>query len=241
VGFNAAVAAMAIIAGAIASVAGFGVGSILTPLIALQYGTKLAVSAVSVPHAIATAIRFWKIRGQVDRRVFFGFGLLNAAGALAGALAHNRMNSPVLSRALGALLLFAGILGVTGYAEKLRFGRLASRAAGVASGAFGGLVGNQGSIRSAALLGLGVHRDAFVATATATALAVDAVRMPIYIATGWQKMLDAWPVIVCAIAGVVAGTLAGVRILRRIPEKAFRRTVSAILLVIGIALLGGIA
>jgi hypothetical protein len=49
-------------------------------------------------------------------------------------------------------------------------------------------VGNQGSIRTAALLGLDVRRDAFVATATAIALAVDAVRMPVYIVTGWQKM-----------------------------------------------------
>ena len=113
--------------------------------------------------------------------------------------------------------------------------------AGVVSGAFGGLVGNQGSIRSAALLSLDVCRDAFVATATAIALTVDAVRMPVYIVTGWQKMLEAWPVIACAIVGVVLGTLWGVRVLRRIPEKTFRRTVSAILLAIGGALLAGIA
>jgi hypothetical protein len=36
---------------------------------------------------------------------------------------------------------------------------------GIGSG-FGGLVGNQGGIRSAAMLGLGVQGPAFVATAT---------------------------------------------------------------------------
>jgi len=240
VAFDAAVAILAVVAGAVASVAGFGIGSILTPLIALKFGMKVAVAAVSVPRAMATAIRFWKIRRQVDRRVFFGFGLLNAAGALAGALLHNRMDSPPLSKMLGALLVFAAILGLTGHAERLRFGRAASWVAGVVSGAFGGLVGNQGSIRTAALLGLGIRRDAFVATATAIALAVDTVRLPVYIATGWQRMLDVWPVIVCAIGGVVAGTVTGVRLLRRIPEKAFRNTISVILLAIGGALLAGI-
>lgn len=238
--FDAAFAAVAVAAGAIASVAGFGIGSILTPLIALKFGMKVAVAAVSAPHAIATSIRFCKIRRQVDRRVFFGFGLLNAAGALAGALLHNRTNSPLLSKVLGALLVFAGILGLTGDAEILRFGRAVSCVAGVSSGAFGGLVGNQGSIRSAALLGLGIRRDAFVATATAVALAVDTVRLPVYIATGWHRMLDAWAVIVCAVGGAVAGTLTGVRLLRRIPEKAFRHTVSVILLVIGGVLLAGV-
>jgi uncharacterized protein len=240
VGFDASVAAVAIIAGAIASIAGFGIGSILTPLISLQYGMKVAVTVVSVPHATATTIRFWKIRRQVDRRVFAGFGLMNAAGALAGVLVHSRVNSPLLSRLLGALLVFAGILGVTGYVGKLRFGRAASWVAGVLSRTFGGLVGNQESIRSAALPGLDIRRDAFVATAAGIALTVDAVRMPVYIIAGWQKMLDAWPVIVCAIAGVVLGTLSGVRVLRRIPEKAFRRTIAVILLAIGAALPAGI-
>ena len=36
--------------GAVASVAGFGIGSVLTPAIAAVAGTKLAVAAVSIPH-----------------------------------------------------------------------------------------------------------------------------------------------------------------------------------------------
>ncbi|HEU4414943.1 MAG TPA: hypothetical protein VFT65_09200 [Candidatus Angelobacter sp.] len=40
----------AALAGAIASLAGFGIGSVLTPLLALSVGTKQAVVAVSIPH-----------------------------------------------------------------------------------------------------------------------------------------------------------------------------------------------
>lgn len=198
---------------------------------------KAAVPLVSVPHVIATSIRFWQMRAHVDRRVLLGFGLMNAGGALVGALIHTRVTSPVLTDVLAALLVFAGALGVTGLTDKLRFGRTASWVAGAASGAFGGLVGNQGGIRSAAMLGLGVRKEAFVATATAIALCVDAVRIPVYFATSWDQFLGGWPVVLSATAGVAAGTLAGVRVLRRIPERVFRRIVSAILLIIGIALL----
>ena len=38
-------AAAGIVAGAIAAVSGFGIGSLLTPVLALQVGTKLAVAA----------------------------------------------------------------------------------------------------------------------------------------------------------------------------------------------------
>jgi uncharacterized membrane protein YfcA len=234
--FNIGVTLVALVAGGIASVAGFGTGSLLTPLIALQYGMKTAAGAVAIPHIIATILRFWRLRAHIDRHVFLGFGLMNAGGVLVGALIHARVTSPVLTVVLGMLLIFAGIVGVSGYAERMRFNRKISWIAGAASGGFGGLVGNQGGIRSAAMLGLEVQGPAFVATATAIGLAVDTVRMPIYFATAAGRIFSAWPAIISGIIGVVIGTLAGERVLRRIPERTFRRVVSAILVAIGIVL-----
>jgi uncharacterized membrane protein YfcA len=71
-------------AGAIASVAGFGVGSVLTPVFALRVDTRLAVAAVSIPHLAATSLRLWMMRRYVDWRLLRGFGLASAAGGLAG-------------------------------------------------------------------------------------------------------------------------------------------------------------
>jgi uncharacterized protein len=139
-------------AGAVASVAGFGIGSILTPLLAWRLDAKLAVAAVSLPHLAGTAVRFWRLRGHVDRRVLLSFGLASAAGGLLGALLHVYADSPVLAVVLGVLLVFAGVLGLTGLADRLPFRGPWAWVAGAASGAFGGLVGNQGGIRSAALL-----------------------------------------------------------------------------------------
>jgi uncharacterized membrane protein YfcA len=83
---------------------------------------------------------------------------------------------------------------------------------------------------------LEVQGPAFVATATAIGLAVDAVRMPVYFVTAAGRIFNAWPAIVSGIIGVAIGTLAGERVLRRIPERIFRRVVSAILVAIGIVL-----
>ncbi len=235
--FNIVVAFVAMLAGGIASIAGFGIGSLLTPLVASQYGMKTAVGAVAIPHFIATMLRFWRLRSDVDRRVFLGFGLMNAAGSIAGALVHVWVNNPILTIVLGILLVFAGIIGVLGYADRMRFSRKTAWIAGLLSGAFGGLVGNQGGIRAAAMLRLGVQGRAFVATATAIGVAVDAVRMPVYFVSESSRIFSAWPAIVAGAIGVVFGTLAGERLLRRIPEELFRRVVSAILLAIGVYLL----
>jgi uncharacterized protein len=231
------VVAAAMVAGAIAAVSGFGIGSILTPLLASLVGMRLTVGVVSVPHFVGTALRLALIREHIDRKVLVTFGITSAIGGLAGALLHTWLRSVVLSYVLGALLVFAGLMGVTRLGEHMRFGRTAGWIAGALSGILGGLVGNQGGIRSAALLGFNVSKESFVATATAIALLVDVFRMPVYAATQYRGLVSAWPAMLLATVGVVIGALAGKPLLGRIPERSYRMTVSAIIFALGIWML----
>jgi uncharacterized membrane protein YfcA len=235
--FEALIVAASFVAGAIASVAGFGIGSILTPVLSLETGTRVAVAAISVPHFAGTLVRFWILRRGVDRRVVLHFGVLSAAGGLCGALLHAFASNPVLTVIFAALLIFAGLGAITGYARKMRFGRRAAWFAGAVSGMLGGLVGNQGGIRSAALLGFGLQRDAFVATAAAIGLIVDAARMPVYFATSANQLLPVSGLILLLTAGVLAGTLSGARVLRGISEQRFHRLVGIFILALGIFML----
>ena len=224
----------AIVAGAIAAVAGFGIGSVLTPLLGTVVGVKLAVAMASLPHVVGTALRLWIVRAHIDRRLLLGFGLTSAAGGLAGAALQSVAASPVLAVVFAALLLFAGLGGITGYSERLRFDRRGAWIGGALSGFLGGLVGNQGGIRSAAMLGFDVPKEAFVATSTAVALIVDAARVPVYLATQGASLGAHAGLIATSVAGVVAGTLLGTRLLRRVPERIFRRVVGALLVLLGL-------
>jgi uncharacterized membrane protein YfcA len=225
---------VAVLAGAIASVSGFGIGSLLTPLLAMRVGTKLAVAAVSVPHVAATGFRFWLLRTHVDRRLLLSFGLMSAAGGLVGALLHAYAESPALTIVFGGLLIFTGVLGLTGLSERLRFRGWVAWVAGALSGLLGGLVGNQGGIRSAAMLGFDVPRHAFVGTATAVGLIVDGARMPVYLVTQGREVASLWPFLVTATAGTLIGTVFGERVLRRLPEALYRRLVAGLVLALGV-------
>jgi len=104
-----------VLAGAIAAVTGFGIGSLLTPVLALQVDTRLAVAAVSIPHLIGTSLRFALMHGGVDRRVLWSFGITSAAGGLAGALLNSAAtNTRWLTILFGVLLLFAAVSEMTG-------------------------------------------------------------------------------------------------------------------------------
>jgi uncharacterized protein len=232
--FSSLVVVISTVAGMVASVTGFGIGSLLTPLFSLKMDTKLAVAAVSIPHVLATAIRFWMLRANLDRRLLLSFGVMSALGGFAGALLHSLAESIILSGVFGILLVFAGATGLTGVAEKMRFRGWLAWVAGALSGLLGGLVGNQGGIRSAAMLGFEVRRDAFVATATAIGLGVDGARMPVYLVSEGSQMLSVWALIVLAAVGTVAGTFLGRRVLTLMPEALFRRIVSAIILLLGL-------
>jgi hypothetical protein len=231
----------AILGGGIAALSGFGIGSVLTPLLALSVGTKQAVVAVSIPHLVATAVRFWTLRHKIDRHLLKNFGIASAAGGLLGALLGSRFSSPILAYILGGLLVFAGLTGLSGLATKMRFGRKIAWLGGALSGLLGGLVGNQGGIRSAAMLGFNLEAKAFVATATAIALIVDGARMPIYFFTSPETVHRLGELIGIMVAGVIIGTLAGGKILARIPDLYFRRLVSLLILALGIVMLSGLA
>lgn len=177
------------------------------------------------------------LRAHVDRRVLVSFGITSAIGGLAGALLHVWVSSRALSIVFGAVVVLAGVSEFTGWVRRVRWGRRSTWVAGALSGALGGMVGNQGGIRTAALLGFDVPRHAFVATSTAIGLFVDAARMPVYLATQHEEILRIWPLVVTATVAAMIGTAVGTRVLGRIPERMFRGTVAVLLVVLGISMI----
>jgi len=231
------VGAAAVLAGAVAAVSGFGIGSLLTPLLLLSMPTAHAVAILAIPHAVATAIRWLRLRADVDARTFRQFGIASAAGGLSGAALQSRLDSPVLTATLAVLLLTAGASELARRRIPLPrtpFWRLLG---GLLSGLFGGLVGNQGGIRAAALLGFRLPARQLVATATASALLVDAARVPIYLMSARSIIASAAPLWLAASVGVTLGTFLGIPILGRIPETTYRRLVGALLILLGVTLL----
>ncbi|HYC50800.1 MAG TPA: sulfite exporter TauE/SafE family protein [Gemmatimonadaceae bacterium] len=235
--FLGAVFVVAVLSGATASVAGFGIGSLLTPLIAMRLGMTTAIAAVAVPHALATALRCWRLRQHIDGETLRSFGMLSAAGALAGALLYTRFSNRSLALILAALLIATGVAVLTDWSRRWHPRGVAAGAFGLTSGLFGGIAGNQGGLRAAALLAFPLTPLAFVATSTATGLMVDAARMPIYLWRAGSTLSPHLDVIAVASIGVLAGTLLGERMLLGLSVRHFRQAVAGCVTLLGIWML----
>jgi uncharacterized membrane protein YfcA len=234
---SAAVLLVAILSGATATVAGFGIGSLLTPIIALRVGTPVAVAAVALPHLSATALRLWRLRRDVDAHLLRHFGLLSAAGSVAGAGIATRIDVRSATMVLGGLLVLTGTMALAGGGTAWRIPRPAAWLLGALSGLFGGLAGNQGGMRAIALMQFRLPPRGFVATATATALLVDLARTPIYLSHAGSTLYSHGLLILLATGGVLIGTLIGERILLGLAPERFRRLVGGIVLAVGVVVL----
>src|SRR5690606_11671864 len=137
-----------------------------------------------------------------------------------------RLRGPALARTLAGFLLptaaaHLGALARRGHPHGPAVGLL-----GVGSGFFGGVAGNQGGLRAAALTAFGLGPAAFVATSTATGLLVDAARTPVYLWRAGTRLLELWPLLTLATTGVVIGTLAGERLLLGLSRERFGQVVA---------------
>ena len=231
------VAVAAVVAGAVAAVSGFGIGSVMTPLLMIWMPTSEAVAVVAIPHAVATTIRWVRLRKDVHRQTFREFGLASAIGGLAGAALQSRLHSGVLTLVLAALLMAAGVSELLQRRVPFPERPVWRIGGGALSGFFGGLVGNQGGIRAAALLKFHLRPQQIVATATASALLVDAARIPIYLVSAGSIIAESAGLWLTIAAGVALGTFIGVPILSRLPERVYRRLVGGLLLALGLSLI----
>jgi len=230
-------AGVAVLAGATASIAGAGIGSMLTPLLSLRLDFKIAVALVAIPHILGGAVRAARLRRHLDWRTIRRFGVACALASLAGAFLHQLVTSVWLTRIFGGLLIVAGLLGLAGTEQRLAPGKKAAWVGGAVAGLTGGLVGEQGGIRAVALLGFRLPRDAFVATSAAIGVVIDLVRAPVYLVLQWDDVREHLGVLALAAGGVVVGTGLGLILLRHIPEKVFSKLVAAIVIVVAVLLL----
>jgi uncharacterized protein len=231
--FDALIALVSFVAGATASIVGFGIGSLLTPLLAARFGTDLAIAAIALPHLSGGLLRGWRLRHSLDRRVLVRFGIVSAVGGLIGALLFAQLAPAALGRVLGALLVLTATAGVTGWSERWRPSGPVVWFLGALSGFFGGVVGNQGGLRAAALSAFGLKPTVFVATSTVIGVMIDLVRTPVYLYRSGGELVRIWPLVALAVVGVLAGTLVGERLLLGLSRQRFRQMVS-----IAVGLLG---
>ncbi|HEX2979612.1 MAG TPA: TSUP family transporter, partial [Anaerolineaceae bacterium] len=174
-----------------------------------------------------------------------GAALLNAFAELPNlytyALGGQNHNISLLKVIIAAIIIFLAIFDLvpawSGFAFEPRYLPFG----GMLSGFLGGLSGQQGLLRAAFLIKLGLSKEAFIGTSVMTAVIVDIARLMVY---GISFYSSRFQLIQGEMLGlVVAGSLAafagawiGARFMHKVTLRGVQVLVSVMLIAIGLAL-----
>ena len=235
---------------------GFGLGTVLLPVMLIFLPPGTAVLCTAIIHFINNGFKFTLIRKYINVPITLRFGAIALVGAFIGAQCISYANQ--LGTAYTATwfnhapevtwmnLLIGGLLMVFALFENLKPNNLNTTPSagqyigGGLSGFFGGLSGHQGALRSLFLSPLIKDKNAFVASGAAIALAVDVMRISVYIGKGSFWASANTPIILYGITGALLGTFLGRKLLKKINYKMLHITVMVSLIAMGLAMATGL-
>lgn len=250
------IAFAALLASCLTLFSGFGLGTLLMPVVVIFFPLDVAIAMTAMVHFANNIFKLGLLGLNADRGVIIRFGIPAIIAALLGALLLGQLShlAPLHEYTLGGatyavmpVKLVVGVIIIAFVALELSpsfatlsFDRRFLPLGGCVSGFFGGLSGHQGAFRSMFLIKAGIGKEQFIATGVVLAVLVDITRMLVY---GWGATTTPnnvdWLAVGVATAFAFAGAFIGARLVKKLTITAIQRTVSVLLVVVGIGLILG--
>ena len=237
----AAAALIALLAMTVRAVTGFGSALVMTPLLVLFFDTRTAVVASAIIQVvtgfgIAYPARRDADRGYLKRMLPFAF-----AGIVAGTVVLVNLDSALLQRALGAVVVLFALRPAWDSlrpqaAAPARWPLWLGYLAGALSGLLGTLFGTSGPPVVIFLGNQISGKAALRATLLVYFLCLDSIRTAGYVVSSLVTPQVLGLALVMLPAALLGGWL-GTRLHLSLGERAFRLSVSALLLATGALLL----
>lgn len=233
---------------------GFGLGTILMPVIAIFLPLPLAIALTAVIHLFHNLFKTGLLWKAVDWNVATKFGSVALIASIPGALLLKKLSvfAPlkkysvlgipaelsILHICIGLLLILFATLEA--FPQK-NFKVKNLFIGGALSGFLGGLSGNQGALRSVFLINTNLKKEAFIATNALIAVVVDIARLVVY-SLSFQQLFASTirPLLMIPLAASLGGVLLGMLLLKKITIVLIQRTIIVLLYVLGILLVLGI-
>lgn len=247
----------ALMASGLTLFSGFGLGTLLMPVVALFFPLDLAIAMTAMVHLANNLFKIGLLGRKADYSVLLKFGLPAIVAAFTGAALLTYLGEvtpiyeyqafgssrqvTVLKLIIGVLIISFVVLELSPTFSKMALDRRWLPLGGIISGFFGGLSGHQGAFRSMFLIKAGLEKEAFVATGVVLAVMVDLSRMVIYGAdiSAHGEAIE-WRLVLGASVSAFTGAYVGATMLKKVTLRSVQLIVSALLIMVGGGLIAGV-
>lgn len=215
----------AFLAAALTVPAGFGLSTILTPLVLFLLPVHEAVAVVAIVHCAHNAGKYIALKDAVDFNAFRRYGIWLVGGSVIGALLQNQVPNDPLLLLVGIFLVVLPVLTISEKWTGYRIPEANDRLGGFGSGFMGGLSGHQGALRAMFLTTRLPDKMAYAATASVLALCVDLSRIPVYFFFRTEEISNEIPLIVILVISALLGVRVGKKWLQSLKSSQIHNMV----------------
>lgn len=244
---------VALLASGLTFFSGFGLGTILLPVFALFFPVEIAVALTAIVHFLNNVFKFFLVGKNIDKQVLLHFGIPAIAAAFLGAFLLNYLSElkPIFEYQLSEktfeitaikviiafLLIFFSLFDLLPKLKNLEFNKKYLPIGGLLSGFFGGLSGNQGALRSAFLIRVGLTKESFIATGIAIACLIDISRLSVYAEniSNHHESLN-WNLVILATLSAFIGAYFGNKMLKKMTISFLQKLVAIALIIFSVFL-----
>ena len=253
----AIISLVAFLAAILTFFSGFGLGTILTPIMMIYFPVEIAVAFTGIVHFSNNIFKLFIVGNKANKEVLVKFGLPAIFAAFIGSYFLFNMNTEYIIYSynllgqiksislvkfiVSLLLIVFASFDLIPFFKKLEFGKKSLPIGGFLSGFFGGLSGNQGALRSSFLIKLGLDKETFIATTVFISTMVDFTRLGVYSSNILQINLEDYLTLgVSSILAAILGAFIGNKLLKKITLNYIRILVATLVLLLAFGLLLGI-
>lgn len=252
----------AIAVAALTLFSGFGLGTLLLPVMAIFFPVEIAVAATAVVHLANNVFKAFLVGRGAKIAVLIKFAIPAVIAAFPGALLLTALTgmpewfnwsagSKIFSVepvnfTIALLMVVFALVELLPYFEKRKISVRWLPLGGVMSGFFGGISGHQGALRAAFLAKAGLTRDQFIGTSVMSAIMVDVARISIYgvafIGSGTSLFADdrMTGLLITATLAAFMGSFIGARMVKKVTMRQIQIIIGIMLLMLAVALGSGI-
>ena len=202
--------------------AGFGLSTMITPVVLLLMPPHEAVAVVAIVHGVHNGVKFAVLKEHVNFEAVKKYGVWLVIGAILGALLQGIVPEDPLLIIIGIFLVTLPLLSLSEKWTGYRIPEANDRLGGFGSGFMGGLSGHQGALRAMFLKRRLADKMSYAATASILALCVDLSRIPVYLYFNSGDILEHLEVTAILCIAAVFGVKAGKRFLEKAKTKSIQ-------------------
>ena len=237
--------------------AGFGIGTMLMPVLAIFFPVNIAIGLTAVVHLANSLFRSALLVKFANRKVVLKFGIPAILAAIVGAYILSvvtRLNLfinyqifgypfhvELIKLIIGILIIFFVVLEFIPQYKAFSMQKEHFTLGGILSGFFGGLSGHQGAFRSAFLIQANLGKAEFIATNMVIAALVDITRIIVYgVGFPTAELIGRIPLLAAASLSAILGSFIASFFIKKVTIKLIRVMIFILLFGIAIGLITGV-